>query len=421
MAAVFDDDFEVIEIDTESDEAELCDLFEEKTGRTLSAAHPEKILISIIAYAKSLILAKINECVKNLLLPYATGIWLDILGFLVGCERIAASCSTSTLEVTLYEVFSFDKTLPQGAQVETSDGQAVFETVEDLVIAAGETVGYVTVQSVQAGSDLNYGIGEINRLVDSYEFIESVTNTTACTGGANEEEDDSYRERIATAPEQFSVAGPEDAYIYFIKSAHSSIVDCSIVQPSDDVTVEIAGTTYAESDNVITADGFSAKVDYNACTVTITENSAGYPVTVKFPKQAELYCYILTEDGAASDDILEIVEEAVSADSVRPMTDYVQYFSAIENTFELNPTVYIERTADFDTVEYNVLNALNTYLAELKTKLNQAVLSSTLIMLIKNVAGVYDVDLGDFKTIEADPKIFNSGTVGDDISFERVN
>ena len=416
---VFDDDFEAITIDTEADEQELLDLYKEKTGVTLSAAHSEKILISIIAYAKSLVLTKINECVKNLLLPYASGLWLDILGYLVGCERLSASQSVSTLQVNLYESYTSSKTLPAGAKIETSDGLYYFETTDDLVIEAGETSGTVTIQSVDAGAVLNYGIGEVNTLVESYEFIESVENITACTGGADEEDDDTYRSRIAVAPEQFSVAGPEDAYIYFVKSSSSSIVDCAVEYADDDAYITSDGTTYTESDNTITLGSQNITVDYNACTVTIPAGTYSSDFTVCFPKQSLLNIYILTDDGEASDEILETVAD--SLEEIKPMCDYIQVLSAERNEFELNPTVYIERSADFDTVQENVKTALNDYFDELKTQLNQAVLESTLITLIKNVTGVYDVDLGNFTSIDAGASVFNAGSIGDDITFARAS
>jgi hypothetical protein len=154
----FEKIFEAITIDTEKDEQELVSYYEGLSGKTVYPAQPEKIMLSVIAYAKSLVLMKLNECVKNLLLPYAKGIWLDILGFLVGCERLSATQSMSTLQVNLYEAFSFDKTIPSGTEIETRDGEAVFVTTEDLVIPAGSTTGTVSIESVQAGSVLNYGI-----------------------------------------------------------------------------------------------------------------------------------------------------------------------------------------------------------------------------------------------------------------------
>lgn len=416
--AKFNDDFEAIEIDTEKDEADLISLYKEKSGLNVYPAQSAKILISIIAYAKSLVLLKINECVKNLLLPYARRIWLDILGYLMGCERLIASRAVSKLKVILYEKFSFDKTLPKGAKCETIDG-VFFETTEDLVIPAGETVGYVDIQSVDAGSALNYKKGEINSLVENYEFIESVENTEDCTGGADEEDDDSYRERIATAAERFSVAGPEGAYKYYIRLAHRDIVDCAVEQPNDDVYIVIDDDKYIEESGNITMPGNMADVDYNACSVTLPAGTYDKPIKIVFPRQAEINCYVLTKAGKASEEILKEVEKVVSADDIKPLCDYVKYFSAIEYPFTVEPTVYIDNDADFNTVVKNVKKVLNDYFADLKLKLNQSVLASTLIQLIKNVEGVCDVKLNKFEDIEGKKEVFCTGSLGDGTKFIR--
>ncbi|MFD2089923.1 baseplate J/gp47 family protein [Brevibacillus brevis] len=50
--------------------------------------------------------------------------------------------------------------------------------------------------------------GKLNQLVDPLPFVQSVSNVTESGGGADEEDDDSYAERIRQAPESFSVAGP---------------------------------------------------------------------------------------------------------------------------------------------------------------------------------------------------------------------
>lgn len=418
----FDEDFEAIKIDTEADEKELISLYKEKSGLNIYPAQPVKILLSIFAYQKSLVLSQINECVKNLLLPYAKGIWLDILGFLVGCTRILASRSVSRLKVVLYEEYSFDKTLPKGSQIETSDGLYVFETLEDLIIYAGQTVGYVNIQSVQAGSMLNYKAGEVNSLIDNYEFIESVTNIEDCTGGADDEEDDDYRERIATAPEHYSVAGPEDAYKYFIKSSHKDIVDCAIVRAEDDAYIQTEDEKFIETDGKITIgtdEPAVAIVDYNQCCITIPSGTYDKPLKVCFPQQGEINCYILTKDGEADSQILQTVENTVNADDVKPLCDYVKYFSAVKNEFVFEPTVHINNDADFNTVKTTVEMALNSYFNELKTKLNKSVLSSDLIALIKNIAGVYDVKLNNFTDILPEEKTFNLGKIGEGIEFRR--
>lgn len=417
----FDEEFKIYDTDLEAEEKELTEYYEDQTNKKLYPAQSEKIMISIIAYAKHLVMLRFQECIKNLLLPYAKGIWLDILGYLVGCTRIAASQSKSTLKVILYQVFSFDKVLPKGSEIETSDGDAIFTTDEDLIISAGETVGYVGITSVQAGSVLNYGIGEVTSLLQNYEFVESVENTTACTGGSDEEEDDDYRERIATAPERFSTAGPEEAYKYHIMSAHKDIVDCCCIMPDDSCTIKIGNNVYTEENNAITTPGFTAAVNYNNCSITIPSTAElTDDVCITFPKQGELNWYILTKDGGASQSILNTVEEYVNAGDKRPLTDCVQYFSAISKTFQLSPTIYIDKNADFTSTSQNVLNALNNYINTLKKKLNGEILPMNIYNLIGGISGVYDVNLNGFDGISANKTEYLNGSISENIEFRRA-
>lgn len=417
----FDNNFEIYDTDLENEEKELVEYYENKTNKKLYPAQSEKIMISIIAYAKHLVMLRFQECIKNLLLPYAKGIWLDILGFLVGCIRIAAAQSKSTLKVTLYQEFSFDKTLPKGSEIETNDGDAIFTTDEDLIIPAGETVGYVGITSAQAGSVLNYKSGEITSLLQNYEFIESVENITNCEGGSDEEEDDAYRERIASAPERFSTAGPEEAYKYHIMSAHKDITDCSCVLPDDSCTLKIGSNTYIEENNEIVTPNFIATVNYNSCSVTFPSGtSLTEDITIKFPKQGELNWYILTKDGIASQTILDTVEKYVSSDDKRPLTDYVKYFSAIPKTFELAPIIYIENNADFESTKQNVINTLNGYLESLKKSLNGEILPMNIYNLIGSVGGVYNVDLNGFGGIKANKTEYLNGSISGSIEFRRV-
>lgn len=420
MTVQFDEDFKIYETDIEADEAELAEYYREKTQKTLQPAQSERVLISVIAYAKNLVMLRFQECIKNLLLPYAQGIWLDILGYLVGCIRLLATQSVSTLKVQLYEEFSFDKILPQGSEVETSDGEAVFITTDDLIIPAGETVGYVEIKSVQAGSALNYKAGEVNTLLSNYEFVESVENITDCTGGTDEEKDDPYRERIASAPEHYSTAGPDEAYKYYIKSAHKDIIDVCCVKPDDDVTIELNGVTYKEVDGKIETDIMTAQINYNKCECQISFSETPQSFKINFPKQGELNYYILTNDGEVSETILQTVEEYVNSGERRPLTDYVRYFSAICKNVSFSPTVYIKRDADFDMVSSQVLEALNTFSNEIKKHLNQEILPSNLTTLIGNIAGVYDVDLKGFEAVYANEKEFLSLAIGENIKFERA-
>ena len=87
------------------------------------------------------------------------------------------------------------------------------------------------------------------------------------------ETDADFRRRIILAPEGYSVAGPEGAYIWHALSANADVLDASATSPTPGEVV-----------------------------VTVLSR---------------------TGDGSAPPDLLDIVEAAVGADDVRPLTDHV--------------------------------------------------------------------------------------------------
>lgn len=415
----FPEDLEIIENDAEAREKELVELFEKETDKPLYPAQSERISISIMNMLATLIIAKFNEAIKNLLLPYAKGIFLDIIGALLGCPRLSASQAVSVLLVTLYETFSFDKTIPAGTEVQTKDGEYIFTTDEDLVIPAGSISGTVSITSEKAGSALNYKKDEINVLIQNYQFVESVTNTTDAGGGSDEETDDAYRERLMIAAEKSSTAGPYLAYKYYAMSADKTITDVEVECKQENASIEVDNVVYSETNGIIECEQYRVEVDYHTGTLTITDKLHDKVIKAILPPCAKIDIYALTKDGQASETIIAKIEEAVNAEDRRPLSDFVVVQSAIEGTFDISGTVEIDKDADYDEVTANVTKALEEYIAELRQKLNKPVIPSKIIKVIESVTGVAAVDLTSPIRKNADIKTFYSGTIKN-LIFKRA-
>lgn len=207
---------------------EVVSTVESLLGRTLERADPLRIFLrgveAIIIQQRLLI----DQAAKMNLLAYATGAFLDHLGALVGCERLDAAKAVTTVELTLSAARRVPTTILAGTRFNAGD-DVYFELDEDLIFLAGETVKTAKATCTTAGASGNgYEVGEIKRIVDPQAFLQSVTNTTVSEGGADVEDDDSYRERIHTAPEAYSCAGSEGAYIYHTKSVSALISDVAV-------------------------------------------------------------------------------------------------------------------------------------------------------------------------------------------------
>lgn len=103
------------------------------------------------------------------------------------------------------------------------------------------------------------------------------------------EDDDSLRRRMVLAPEGFSVAGPEGAYIFHALSAHSDVLDASAVSPSPGVVV-----------------------------VTVLSR---------------------TGNGTPSPEVLAAVEAKLTSTNVRPLTDHVIVQAAQIVPFKIRATM----------------------------------------------------------------------------------
>lgn len=128
------------------------------------------------------------------------------------------------------------------------------------------------------------------------------------------ESDLDYRRRIVLAPEGFSVAGPEGAYIFHALSASPDVLDASATSPTPGSVVV----------SVLSRVG----------------------------------------DGTADAALLAAVDAALNADNVRPLTDQVSVQSAQIIPYNVAATIYTYAGPDAALVIAASTNRLNDYIAE---------------------------------------------------------
>ena len=242
-------DINFVETDTSTIKQNIISGYEELTGTTLSRAHPVRLFLEALAAIIIWLLNQINFSAKMNMLAYATGDYLDHIGLLVGCTRMEASKATTTIKVTLSAVRDSVVTVPAGTRVSSEDN-VVFATDTDLDIAAGQTTANVSASCEVAGESGNgYIAGEISKIIDNVGYVASMVNTTRTEGGADEEDDESYRERIREAPEAFGSC-TDGWYQYNTKSVSELIGDVFVEGPEDRVA---AGESAVPGDVVIYA------------------------------------------------------------------------------------------------------------------------------------------------------------------------
>lgn len=214
----------------------------EQTGEKITLAAGNKIRIFLYSQAlKEFQLRQlIDFSAKQNLLRYSSGDYIEHLGAFYDLPRLSSSKAIVTMRFFLSQAQSTDQIIPSGTRVSTANN-IYFEVSKDIEVPAGSTQIDIAFECIQSGTiGNNLTPGQINILVDPLPWIQSVSNIDVSQGGADIETDDNFRERIHEAPEGFSTAGPEGAYLFFAKKYSSLLQDIAVdsLNPGEvDITV----------------------------------------------------------------------------------------------------------------------------------------------------------------------------------------
>lgn len=306
-----------------------------------------------------------NDAALQKMLRYARGEVLSALGERVGVERLAPAEATTVLRFSLNSAIAENIIIPEGTRA-TSDNTRYFSTTRTAVIEAGQL--YVDVKAVSEGGGTQFNdiaVGAVNVLVDLIAFVDTVSNTEVTAGGADEEDDDSLRERIRVAPSKLSTAGPVNGYRYWAMSADSSIADVAVKSEQETIARFLTvngskaykggGDLIAESLVVYLSDGSTpatAGVDYKATyaddllTIELMaggdlEGSGELKIEIDKTNAGVVKIVPICENGELPDEtILEKVLAACGDSKVRPLTDNVVVEAPKVQEYDIELTYY---------------------------------------------------------------------------------
>lgn len=300
------------------------------TGVTLAPADPRRLFIQTFV----LLLAQQRQLIdfsgKQSLPEYVSDTWIDELAELWGLTRLAAAPSTCTLRFT----FSVAGAYTVLAGVRATNGTNLWAV--DVATTSGPAVTFVdaTASCTVTGSATNDVLaGQISTLVDAVPGCSGVVNLGDTISGRDLESLADFRTRLRSAPESTSAAGPRLAYEAAALEASASVADAEVLGPEDGADMD------------------------------------GAP-----PSPGEVYVYIIqgTRDSAGvltsvvpdpDLGLLTTVDDALSADDVRPLTDYVSVFAPTFVDFDITVTYYIsrERQAEVGEIQTAVDAAFEAY------------------------------------------------------------
>lgn len=209
---------------------QLVAWFEAETSRTLYPMQIEMLLIETLAYAMGVLGQEGQMVIEQHLVATAGMDGLMRLGANRSTPRLPASKAQTTLRFSISQVHSAGVYIPSDTIV-SAGGDAYFKVLKPVVIGAGQLWVDVGAEAVHEGSLYNDFIaGQINALVDPIGGV-SVTNITTSSGGADIEDVELYRLRVANAFERISTGGSYSWYRETAMGASSAIIDVAIVRP----------------------------------------------------------------------------------------------------------------------------------------------------------------------------------------------
>lgn len=227
-------EYQFVSTDTETLEALLVASYEKMTGISMTPASPERLFIK---WVTAIILQErvLNNYTGNQNIPSrAEGENLDALGELFYLtERPQAQPAMCTERFYISEAQAVPILVPAGTRVTDASRTLVWETVSDAYIPAGETYVDTQVRCQETGIIGNgYAIGQINTVIDVYDYYSGCENITVSDDGSDIATDEEYYELMRSSQDAYTTAGSEGSYIYHAKRVSTEIADVVVTRPA---------------------------------------------------------------------------------------------------------------------------------------------------------------------------------------------
>lgn len=272
---------------------EMVAEFETRSDKTLYPAQPERLLIDFMAYRESLLREQVQDAALLNLVRYSRGPLLDELANDRGESRLPAYAAGCTLEFRVPVAMPADYVIPTGTLAATSNGALTMATADSTTLLAGQFAVTVKAVATEAGSGGNgYIPGQINQLVSILAGAPNgliVSNTTTTDGGAPEETDERLQQRLLLSFDKYSVAGPAPAYRYHAMRAHPAVIDVAVRR--------------------------------------------------HYPAPGDVTVYPLLDTGLPGQTVLDAVQAAVGAETIRVLNDTVYAASPIAVDYSVRGTL----------------------------------------------------------------------------------
>lgn len=306
--------------------------YEEVTKKSyiLPRADPMALILYACSVQIFQALLYVDRGGKQNLMKYAYSDFVDHIAALRGIKRNGAKAARTTIRFTLSAARKEPVAIPAGARV-TNGQEIYFATQQYAEISPGNTtidLECVCLKTGIVGND--FLPGEINTLTDPIGYMEKAENINVSDGGTDIESDESVIERTYFAPSSYSVAGPDDAYVYWAKTYNTNITDVKITSPDP---VEVVVT------------------------------------------------FILQGGELPEDSLVEGLENYLKDKSIRPLTDLVTVKKPELENYTINVKYYINKSDSYKalSIQNEVNTAVNDFIIWQSSKIGRDINPSVLI------------------------------------------
>lgn len=306
-----------ITYDSEAIWADMMAAYQEAGGDTLYPGDEKDMLLHGVLNMFVLAFAGVDNALRMATLRYAVGEYLDLFGERRDCPRIqaqAAKCENVAFVMTAGE----GRNIPKGTAL-TENGSVTWVTAEDKLWNGRAGTLFIPIVCTTAGTAGNaLASGATLQLLASDANVASVTTTEAAQGGVDMETDEAYRARIqenASTP----TAGGTAAWYKAVALAASDEVADALAISAPELQETIDSTDYSE------LWGTNAK---SAATTAVTGEGDGTVIL-----------FIRPTSNTASAELIQAVQDAVSADENRQLTEKVKVAAGVVGVVQISATV----------------------------------------------------------------------------------
>ena len=198
------------------------------------------------------------------------------------------------------------RSIPAGTVCMTA-GLVRFETAQDAVLAAGEMWVDVPVQAVEPGQAGNVPAGSITAMAVAPVGIASCTNLAPCSGGVDEEDDESLRARILDTFRSLP-NGTNAAYYRQLALSDDEVAAAVVVsRPRGVGSVDVVVSSHA---------GVPGEELLNRLSASIGEQreiAVDVQVLAPVEEAANVAAAVAAEDGYSFEEVRIRVEQALAA------------------------------------------------------------------------------------------------------------